>query len=340
MNNTRLKSNLARYIDAGFPIIYINTFEEEKVDELAASVGSGREIYEWNEINGYIDFRTKTPMIEDCTLERTLNQLKSREILDRKLIILKDAAFYLDDPKIVSKIKGIARMICGGVDATVIIVSNILVIPKELEKFITILEMDYLESDEIRQTIRKFIKDNDMKDIKESLLDEMAVAFKGLTEFEINNLLALAYADDGELTRSDLHLIFDQKQQIIKKAGILEMIPLKEKFEDIGGLKNLKEWFQRKAKVYKNMEQAQKYGVDVPKGVLIAGLPGCGKSLSAKAAASLFEVPLLRLDMGRVMGKYVGESEGNLRSDHPAFRQRSHLAAGKGKPCLCGGYGK
>lgn len=313
MNSTRLKLKLARYIDAGFPVIYINTFEEEKADELAASASFGREIYEWNEINGYIDFRTKTPMIEDCTLERTLNQLKSREMLDRKLIILKDAAFYLDDPKIVSKIKGIARMICGGVDATVIIVSNILVIPKELEKFITILEMDYLESDEIRQTIRKFIKDNDMKDIKESLLDEMAVAFKGLTEFEINNLLALAYADDGELTRSDLHLIFDQKQQIIKKAGILEMIPLKEKFEDIGGLENLKEWFQRKAKVYKNMEQAQKYGVDVPKGVLIAGLPGCGKSLSAKAAASLFEVPLLRLDMGRVMGKYVGESEGNLR---------------------------
>ena len=252
-------------------------------------------------------------MIEDYTLEMTLNQLKSREMLDRKIILLKDVSFYLDDARIVSKIKGIARMICSGEDATVIIVSNTLVIPKELEKFITILEMDYLEGDEIRQTILKFIKDNHMKEIKESLLDEMALAFKGLTEFEINNLLALAYADDGELTRSDLHLIFDQKQQIIKKAGILEMIPLKEKFEDIGGLENLKEWFKRKAVVYKDMERAKKFGVDMPKGVLIAGLPGCGKSLSAKAAAALFEVPLLRLDMGRLMGKYVGESESNLR---------------------------
>ncbi len=322
MNNTKLKLNLTRYIDAGFPIIYINTFEEEKVDKLVASVGSNREIYEWNETNGYIDFRTKTPMIEDYTLEMTLNQLKlemtlnqlkSREMLDRKIILLKDVSFYLDDARIVSKIKGIARMICSGEDATVIIVSNTLVIPKELEKFITILEMDYLEGDEIRQTILKFIKDNHMKEIKESLLDEMALAFKGLTEFEINNLLALAYADDGELTRSDLHLIFDQKQQIIKKAGILEMIPLKEKFEDIGGLENLKEWFKRKAVVYKDMERAKKFGVDMPKGVLIAGLPGCGKSLSAKAAAALFEVPLLRLDMGRLMGKYVGESESNLR---------------------------
>ena len=92
------------------------------------------------------------------------------------------------------------------------------------------------------------------------------------------------------------------------------MIPLKETVDDIGGLEILKEWFVRKAKVYKNMDKAKKYGVDMPKGVLIAGVPGCGKSLNAKAAANLFEVPLLRLDMGRLMGKYVGESEGNLRN--------------------------
>ena len=92
------------------------------------------------------------------------------------------------------------------------------------------------------------------------------------------------------------------------------MIPLKETIDDIGGLENLKEWFERKAKVYKNIAKAKKYGVDMPKGVLIAGVPGCGKSLNAKAAANLFEVPLLRLDMGRLMGKYVGESESNLRN--------------------------
>jgi len=140
------------------------------------------------------------------------------------------------------------------------------------------LEVDYLESEEIRRVILKFIKENGMKAIKDSLLDEMALAFKGLTEFEVNNLLALAYADDGELTGGDLRLIFDQKQQMIRKAGILEMIPLKERFQDIGSLENLKEWFVRKAKIYKNMEQAKKYGVDMPKGVLIAGLPGCGTS--------------------------------------------------------------
>lgn len=127
------------------------------------------------------------------------------------------------------------------------------------------------------------------------------------------NLLALAVSDDGELTRKDLSLIFEQKKQMILKSGLLEMIPLKEKIEDIGGLENLKAWLRRKAIIIKNIKKAEGFGVDMPKGVLIAGVPGCGKSLCAKAAASLFEVPILRLDVGKLMGKYLGESEANLR---------------------------
>lgn len=314
MEDKTLQSKLARYMDAGFPIIYLNTFEEDKVDSIIKQVAVDKEIYEWNEINGYIDFVTRTPMAEDFSLEMMLDQLKLPELLDRKVLILKDVLSYLENFKIVSKIKGIARMINQGADATIIIVSNTLVIPKELEKYISILEMDYLNSNEIEQIILNFITENGITEVANSLVKEFAVAFKGLTEFEIINLLALSYSDDGELTKRDLHLIFEQKQQMIKKAGILEMIPLKETIDDIGGLEILKEWLIRKAKVYKNMNSAKQFGVDMPKGVLIAGIPGCGKSLNAKAAASLFEVPLLRLDMGRLMGKYVGESEGNLRN--------------------------
>lgn len=298
MENRSMKIKLARYIDAGFPIIYVNTFEEDKVDTIISEINYGKEIYEWNETNGYIDFESKTPLIEDCSLEMMLDMLKSIDLLDRKIILLKDVVSYFEDAKIVSKIKGLARLINQGADATIIIVSSVLVIPKDLEKYITILEMDYLNTDEIKKIIEDFIRENlGIQDVNERLIDEFAVAFKGLTEFEILNLLALSYADDGELTKRDLRLIFDQKQQMIKKAGILEMIPLKETIDDIGGLENLKEWFKRKAKVYKNMGKAKKYGVDMPKGVLIAGVPGCGKSLNAKAAANLFEVPLLRLDM-------------------------------------------
>lgn len=142
---------------------------------------------------------------------------------------------------------------------------------------------------------------------------ELAQMFKGLSEYEINTILALALSDDGEITRSDLSLILEQKKQVVQKSGILEMIPLKEGMDDIGGLESLKQWLQRKEKIFRNMEAAAAFGVDMPKGVLIAGMPGCGKSLNAKAAAKLFGVPLLRLDMGRLMGKYVGESEANMR---------------------------
>ena len=313
MENNSLKKKLARYMDAGFPILYLNTFEEGKVDQLISEISTGREVYEWNETRGYINFVTGTPMNEDCTLDEMLNQLKVPELLDGKLIVLKDIAAYLEEPKIVSKLKGIAKLINQGADATVLLVSTTLVIPGELEKYITVLETDYLSPSEIRTVIQRFIAENGMRTVSESLLNEFATAFKGLTEFEIDNLLALSYSDDGELTEKDLDLIFDQKQQMIKKAGILEMIPLKETVSDIGGLENLKEWFARKAKIYKNMTAAKAYGVDPPKGVLIVGVPGCGKSLNAKAAASLFHVPLLRMDMGRLMGKYVGESEGNMR---------------------------
>ena len=185
------KQKLSRYIDAGFPIIYINTFEEDKVDRIIKESFSKREVYEWNETNGYIDFETKSPVVEDCTLEMMLDQLKIQDLLDRKLILLKDIVAYLDDPRIVSKLKGLARMINQGVDATIIIISSTVIIPKEIEKYTTILEMDYLGTDEIKNIIVEFGKQQGIV-IDGRVIDEFARAFKGLTEYEIYNLLALS----------------------------------------------------------------------------------------------------------------------------------------------------
>lgn len=194
-----------------------------------------------------------------------------------------------------------------------IIVSSEIHIPKPLEKLVTILELDLPDEKEIKDIINGFIQETGISEIPEKFLDDMTIAFKGITESEIKDLLGLSVSRDGELTEKALQLILDQKQQLILKAGILEMIPLKGSMADIGGLENLKDWLQKKAKVFKNMKSAEEFGVTMPKGVLIAGVPGCGKSLTAKAAGKLFDVPLLRLDMGRLMGKYVGESEENMR---------------------------
>jgi SpoVK/Ycf46/Vps4 family AAA+-type ATPase len=125
----------------------------------------------------------------------------------------------------------------------------------------------------------------------------------------------MAIQNDGKLGGiTDELLILNEKKQIIKKSGILEMIDTYESLDSIGGLENIKHWLRKKANIFKNIKKAREYGVDIPKGVFIVGMPGCGKSLTAKATALLFDnIPLLRLDIGRLMGKYVGESEGNMR---------------------------
>lgn len=308
----QINKALNSYLDAGFPIIYINSFEETKVDKLISSVVGGRKGLEWNGSQGFCDFRTKQNLIPDKSLAETLSLLCADNELDRKFLVIKDAHLYFEDPKVITCLKSIALKISQGLDAVVLIVSSVLKFPKELEKFITIIETDYPDQNEIKAQITAFADEQEVP-VADALLEEMSLAFKGLTEFEIEQLLSQAYADGGEFKRSNLKLIFDQKQQMIMKSGILEMIPLKERPEDIGGLENLKSWLERKSKVFKSINKAVEFGVNMPKGVLIAGVPGCGKSLCAKVTAQMFDVPLLRLDMGKIMGKYVGESEENMR---------------------------
>lgn len=308
----KLKEQLIKYVDAGYPIIFINSFEEIKTDAIIKEVMGGREGLEWNGAKGFVDFRTKQPLIKGKNLVETLRLLDSDNELDRKFLVLKDAIGFLEEQEVTALLKDVALQISQGLDTVIVIVSSIVKIPKELEKFITIVELEYPTQDEIKKQIDRFSEEQDSP-ISDSLLEEMSISFKGLTEFEIESLLATALAQNGMFTRQDLNLIFEQKQQMIMKSGILEMIPLKERPDDIDGLESLKTWLRRKAKVYKSINKAMDFGVDMPKGVLIAGVPGCGKSLAAKVTAQLFEVPLLRLDMGKIMGKYVGESEENMR---------------------------
>lgn len=310
-----LKYDLVRYIDAGFPILYINSYEENKVDTIIKNSAAGRKILEWNGVNGFTDFDTKKSLqMIDSTLVGTLHFLFQTGELEGTILVLKDVQRLIEEPEVIALLKYLAGKISDGtIETNIIIEASVQKIPKELEPYITLLEMDYLTTLDIKKIIVDFITENEVDTVRNELLEEMSIAFKGLSQFEVENILALAYADDGELSKQDLSLIFEQKQQMIMKSGILEMIPQKESLDDIGGLDNLKAWLKKKAKVFKNIDKAKEFGVDIPKGVLIAGVPGCGKSLNAKAAAKLFEVPLLRLDMGRIMGKYVGESEANMR---------------------------
>ena len=184
-----LKRKINQYIDAGFPVLYINSFEDDKLDVMLKELGEGKDIVEWNAAKGLVDFETKTPqLVLSDDLSSVLNLFLDRDELERKIIVLKDIQSCINTPEIVAKIRTMANLINQGTDATVIIISAIVIIPPELEKFVTVLEMDYLTVKEIKALIIRFIEENQFTAIKDTLLDEFALAFKGLSEFEICNL--------------------------------------------------------------------------------------------------------------------------------------------------------
>lgn len=185
-------------------------------------------------------------------------------------------------------------------------------IPLELEQYATVLDLPLPNYEEIGRFIIEFAEKLELT-LEQNLLNELSRSLKGLNFYQIEQILSLAYHNCGLLDEEALALVLNEKEQIIRKSGILELIRSKDKIDDIGGLENLKEWLEQKAQIYKNFDRAIRFGVSVPKGVLIFGMPGCGKSMCAKATADLFKLPLVRLDVGRILGKYVGESEHNMR---------------------------
>lgn len=304
---------LSSYVDALRPIIYINHFDFKVIDDAIKQIGSNVKIVEFNNALGLINFETKSPMLE-CDLEQFLKLTLDDGFEQETFLVLKDIHKELDNPRIISLLKKISEdnLYNENYNTTIFIISDTVVIPSELENYITVFDIPLPTTAEILTIINEFISDLKIK-VNQDIINDIALSFKGLNEFQIKQILNLAYQDGGCIDEEDKLLILKEKEQFIKKAGMLEIVNFSETVDDIGGLENLKEWLQRKAKIFANLDKAIKFGVDVPKGIMIIGMPGCGKSLTAKATASLFEIPLVRLDVGRLLGKYVGESENNMR---------------------------
>lgn len=306
---------LSLYVESLYPIIYINYFDFKMVDELLKKVGEDENVkfMEYDNALGIVNFKTKVPEFE-CDLNQFLNSALDSGYDNQTFIILKDIHDYLNDPKVISLLRRISEnnLYIDDYSATIFIISSKMIIPTELENYITVFDIHPPTNDEIINIIKQFAKDVDIE-IKQDVIYEISLSFKGLSEFQIKQILNLAYQDEGDINLTDRDLILREKEQFVKKSGMLEMVNFKESINDIGGLEILKQWLHRKEKVFKNLDKAIKFGVDIPKGIMIVGMPGCGKSLTAKATAKLFEIPLIRLDIGRLLGKYVGESEENMR---------------------------
>lgn len=311
-----METNLIKYLRARRPIIWVNSGDYKEIDTIvkeATKDYQDKAIYEYRAF-GAVNFETKVKEESIIDLYSFLDTLYSEGIKRNVFLLIKNAEEEMKDPKNIAYIKKIAETRYSSPDYnfTIIVISEAETVPKELEKFTSILDIPNMSKDEIEKYILKFSKDNNIK-VDEKDIGEVAISLKGLTKLEIDHVLNMIIESKNNISISGRDIIIKEKGQIIKKSSILEIIDFKEKIEDIGGLEGLKEWLKSKAQVFRRLDEAKKFGVDTPKGVLLVGMPGCGKSLAAKASARLFNVPLLRLDIGRLLGKYVGESEHNMR---------------------------
>lgn len=312
---SKFEKDFTKLASAGFPFFYVDAIEDDKaaaeIHKICKEINWG--VIEWS-LTGCRDFQIGADLPE-MDLPATLKFLMTEEnYLDKKIILLKDAHFFINEPAVISNLKAVAQNITNGkFDCRLVIVAPFDSLPKELEVYTTVLELDFLDAAAIEKIIKNFAAVQEIPIPNKNLINKFVMHLKGLSRTDIENILSLAVCENGIFDYSDIPKISAQKRQLIRKSNIIEMPEVKESMQDIGGLENLKKWLRRKTEVFQQIANAQNFGVDIPKGVLIAGMPGCGKSLTAKAVAKSFEVPLLRLDIGRIMGKYVGESEANMR---------------------------
>lgn len=260
--------------------------------------------------------------------EETKAPLKALEFIEKfdepAVFVLKDFHIYFGgqgrspDFQVIRKLRDIGPILKQSLrPKNVFLLSPTLVLPNDLQKDVTIVDFDLPSFEEIKSSLDEMIAANRrsgriIMDISPDEEERLAKAALGLTLQEAENAFARAMVQDGRLDINDLEVILEEKRQIIKKTEILEFIKSDLDMDDVGGLENLKRWLEKRNNSW--LDSAQRYGLPAPKGALITGVPGCGKSLTAKCMSSMWQLPLLRLDVGKIFSGIVGSSEENIRT--------------------------
>src|SRR5436309_5350730 len=251
---------------------------------------------------------TKEPLL---ALDQVIEQVEPA------IFIFKDFHPFLTKTNfaIVRKLKEIALHLKNSFK-TIILVSPIMEIPTELEKEITVLNYPLPTREDLSVLLDKIVEDvKQFKQVKieldEAGRERLLQAALGLTLGEAENVFAKIIVKDERLSGDDVNEVFAEKQQIIRKSGLLEYYASSESFAHVGGLSVLKDWLNKRAVAF--TKEAREFGLPAPKGILMLGVQGCGKSLCAKAVSNQWQLPLLRFDMGRMFGSFVGSSEENVR---------------------------
>ena len=296
---------------ACYPAIYVPTPEEERVEraitDCAKRVGN-RSVYIWDFVDGYQD----NPNYIGFGRRNPLQALELAEKLPESaavILILRDFHRFLEDISISRKLRNLSRYLKSQ-PKNIVIVSPEVAIPAELTEVLTVVDFPLPTAAEIKAEVQRLLASTG-ESLSDKLLDELVRSAQGLSLERIRRVLTLCLACHGSIQPEDVELILEEKRQSIRQTQILDYYPATEQITDIGGLDNLKDWLLRRGGAFS--ERARAYGLPHPRGLLLVGIQGTGKSLTAKAIAHHWHLPLLRLDVGRLFGGLVGESESRTR---------------------------
>jgi ATP-dependent 26S proteasome regulatory subunit len=307
----KFNDELGLFLKARYPIIYINTIEEDRVEYIIRKnikTNLNRSIYSWDFVDGY----TNNPNNEGFAKRNPLQALELVERLNAEtpaLFILKDFNRFLTDLSISRKLRNISRILKLQ-PKTIIIIGSDLSIPKELQDLLTVLQFQLPLEKEISQELDRLVTSLNIK-IDPQLFENLTRACQGLSLERIRRVLSKIIATYKTIDKNSIAILLSEKKQIISQTEILEYISVDEKITNLGGLDNLKDWLRKRKTAFGI--QASNYGLPTPRGLLLVGVQGTGKSLTAKAIANEWELPLLKLDVGKLFGGIVGESESRLR---------------------------
>jgi len=311
-------AELDTLVRARYPLVYLVTSEEQRVEGLLRDLAErhGKALLGWSVTRGFRRLGGARTVAAPEGARAPVEALEAIAALaEPSLVVLEDFHPYLSDPAVVRAVRDLSRAL-KSTWTTVLLLSPVLVIPPELEKEISVLDVPLPRFDDLLALLKEIVgvlRETKRAEVKLSREDAEALvrAAQGLTLAEAENAFAKAVADDGRLDRADVQLVLEEKRQVIRKSGLLEYFASDESLGTVGGLEPLKAWLTRRGAAFS--EAARAFGLPEPKGLLLLGVQGCGKSLTAKAIAATWRLPLLRLDMGRIFSGLVGSSEENLR---------------------------
>jgi ATP-dependent 26S proteasome regulatory subunit len=309
-------------IRARYPLIFVVSPEETRVQQLVSEIAERRQkkVYEWSCTTGLVPAGTSIQLPKNRTAPTRDPVVALDEVIEQvepAIFVFRDLHPFLTraHPQVIRKLKEIALQLKNSFK-TIILVSPTLEVPLELEKELTVVNLPLPARADISALLDKIAADvSRFRNIRVGLdadgRERLLQAARGLTLSEAENVFARILVRHERLSGEDVPEVLEEKRQLVRKNGLLEYYEAEESFRDVGGLGHLKEWLQKRVLAF--TDEAREFGLAPPKGILLIGVQGCGKSLCAKAISSLWQVPLLRFDIGRMFGSFVGSSEENIR---------------------------